>query len=75
MSIETPHRGTESARAAADIVAPVFGWDDDRVEAEVAAYLARVDAELESQQEIVDTEANAERLSAPDLRRIPVSRD
>lgn len=75
VSIETRHRGTESARAAADIVAPVFGWDDDRVEAEVAAYLARVDAELESQQEIVDTEANAERLSARDLRRIPVSRD
>ena len=64
VSIETRHRGTESARAAADIVAPVFGWDDERVEAEVAAYLARVDAELESQQEIVDTEANAERLSA-----------
>ncbi|HET6667425.1 MAG TPA: glycerol-3-phosphate dehydrogenase/oxidase [Intrasporangium sp.] len=75
VSIETPHRGTESARAAADIVAPVFGWDDERIEAEVAAYLARVDAELESQQEIVDTEANAERLSAPDPRRIPVSRD
>ncbi len=75
VSIETRHRGTESARAAADIVAPVFGWDEARVEAEVAAYLARVDAELESQQEIVDTEANAERLSAPDPRRIPVSRD
>ncbi|HKX67379.1 MAG TPA: glycerol-3-phosphate dehydrogenase/oxidase [Intrasporangium sp.] len=75
VSIETPHRGTESARAAADIVAPVFGWDKDRVEAEVAAYLARVDAELESQQGIADTEANAERLSAPDPRRIPVSRD
>ena len=40
VSIETRHRGTESARAAADIVGPVFGWDDDRVEAEVAAYLA-----------------------------------
>ena len=75
VSIETPHRGSESARAAADVLAPVFGWDDDRVEAEVAAYLAQVDAELESQQEIVDTEANAERLSAPDPRRIPVSRD
>ena len=75
VSIETRHRGTESARAAADIVAPVFGWDEARVEAEVAAYLARVDAELESQQEIVDTEANAERLSAPDPRRIPVSRE
>ncbi|WP_353507496.1 glycerol-3-phosphate dehydrogenase/oxidase [Intrasporangium sp.] len=75
VSIETPHRGMESARAVADLVAPVFGWDEARVEAEVAAYLARVDAELESQRETVDTEANAERLSAPDPRRIPVSRD
>ena len=75
VSIETRHRGTESARSAAEIVAPVFGWNEARVEAEVAAYLARVDAELESQQEIVDTEANAERLSAPDPRRIPVSRE
>ncbi len=31
-------------------------------------------AELESQKELADSEANAERLSAPDNRRIPVSR-
>ena len=37
-------------------------------------YLARVEAELESQKELADSEANAERLSAPDVRRIPVSR-
>ena len=46
----------------------------DRIEAEVSGYLARVEAELESQKELVDSEANAERLSAPDARRIPVSR-
>lgn len=75
ISIETPDRGVASAEAAAQLVAPVLGWDADRVAGEVAAYLARVEAELESQRELVDSEANAERLSAPDPRRIPVSRD
>ncbi|GAB3875041.1 glycerol-3-phosphate dehydrogenase/oxidase [Terrabacter terrigena] len=74
ISIETPSRGIDSARAVAEIVAPVLGWDADRVEAEVDAYVARVEAELESQKELADSEANAERLSAPDVRRIPVSR-
>ncbi|HET7398848.1 MAG TPA: glycerol-3-phosphate dehydrogenase/oxidase [Intrasporangium sp.] len=75
ISIETPSRGVDSARAVAELVGPVLGWDAERVESEVAAYAARVDAELESQKELVDSEANAERLSAPDARRIPVSRD
>ena len=74
ISIETPSRGIESARAAATIIAPVLGWDAERVETEVAAYRARVEAELESQKELADSEANAERMSAPDVRRIPVSR-
>ncbi len=74
ISIETPGRGVDSARAVAQIVAPVLGWDAERLDAEVAAYLARVEAELESQKELVDSEANEERLAAPDVRRIPVSR-
>src|SRR5689334_19077737 len=74
ISIETPSRGVESARAVADIIAPVLGWDAEHVEAEVAGYTARVEAERESQKELADSEANAERLSAPDARRIPVSR-
>jgi glycerol-3-phosphate dehydrogenase len=74
ISIETPSRGIDCARAVAEIVAPVLGWDADRLDAEVAAYVARVEAELESQKELVDSEANEERLAAPDVRRIPVSR-
>jgi glycerol-3-phosphate dehydrogenase len=74
ISIETSSRGADSARAVAEIIAPVLGWDAERVEAEVSGYLARVEAELESQKELADSEANAERLSAPDVRRIPVSR-
>ena len=74
ISIETPHRGVDSARAVAELVAPALGWDAGRIEAEVAAYVERVEAERDSQQELVDSEANAERLNAPDPRRIPVSR-
>ena len=74
MSIETRHRGTQSAEAVARLVAPIFGWTDDETARAVASYLARVEAELESQKELADSEANAERLSAPDARRIPVSR-
>jgi glycerol-3-phosphate dehydrogenase len=74
ISIETPHRGTESAEAVARLIAPLCGWDDEQAAREVAAYHARVAAELESQKELADSEANAERLSAPDNRRIPVSR-
>ncbi|WP_374970886.1 glycerol-3-phosphate dehydrogenase/oxidase [Terrabacter sp. BE26] len=74
ISIETPSRGADSASAVADIVAPVLGWDAEQLEAEVTGYVARVEAERESQKELADSEANAERTSAPDTRRIPVSR-
>lgn len=73
ISIESPSRGTDSARAAAEIVAPILGWDLDRVESEVAAYAARVAAEVESQEELEDSQANAERQAAPDIRQIPPS--
>jgi len=74
ISIETPSRGADSARAVAEIVAPVLGWDAEQVDSEVTRYVARVEAERESQKELADSEANAERTSAPDARRIPVSR-
>ncbi len=74
ISIETPDRGIECTQAVAALVAPLLGWGEDRVAAEVGAYRARVEAERESQKELADSEANAERLSAPDVRRIPVSR-
>ncbi len=62
------------ATALAALVAPVLGWDESRVADEIAAYQARVAAERDSQKELADSEANAERTSAPDARRIPVSR-
>ncbi|RKT79254.1 glycerol-3-phosphate dehydrogenase [Terracoccus luteus] len=74
ISIETPDRGVQCAEAVARVVGPVLGWDDARQLEEVERYRARVEAERESQKELADSEANAERLSAPDIRRIPVSR-
>ncbi|WP_347352222.1 glycerol-3-phosphate dehydrogenase/oxidase [Intrasporangium sp.] len=73
VSIESPSRGVDSAAPAAHVVAPILAWDEARVASEVAAYLARVAAERESQEELEDSEANAERLAAPDIRRIPPS--
>ena len=74
ISIETMSRGVDSAETVAQLVAPVLGWDEQRVADEVESYRGRVQAELDSQKELADSEANAERLSAPDARHIPVSR-
>jgi glycerol-3-phosphate dehydrogenase len=69
ISIETTHRGTESADFVAKLVAPVLGWDEETVKREVATYLARVESERASQQEAEDAAADAARLLAPELRR------
>jgi glycerol-3-phosphate dehydrogenase len=68
MSIEYSHRGVASARAVARIVAPVLGWDDERVEAEVRSYTERVEAERASQELPDDEAADAARRAAPDSR-------
>ena len=69
ISIETGHRGTESADFVARLVAPVLGWDEETVKREVATYLARVESERASQEEAEDAAADAARLLAPELRR------
>jgi glycerol-3-phosphate dehydrogenase len=68
LSIEYSHRGTESARAAAELVADVLGWDAGRVEAEVRSYTERVEAERASQALPDDQAADAARREAPDSR-------
>jgi glycerol-3-phosphate dehydrogenase len=50
----------------------VLGWDAETVEAEVTAYLARVEAERQSQEQTDDQNADARRLVAPDTRRTVV---
>ena len=61
--------GRGLAHAAATRGAQLVLWDIS------AEGLEQVAAELESQDELTDSEANEERVAAPDPRRIPVSRD
>lgn len=68
VSIEYPHRGVDCAREVAEVVAPVLGWDDDDIDAEVANYTARVEAEVLSQAQPDDASADALRVSAPEAR-------
>ncbi|MGC9670832.1 glycerol-3-phosphate dehydrogenase/oxidase [Planosporangium sp. 12N6] len=68
ISIETAHRGVDSAEDAALIMGRVLGWDDETRRREVTHYLARVAAERESQRMPDDATAEAARLGAPDLR-------
>jgi glycerol-3-phosphate dehydrogenase len=69
ISIETFHRGTDSARAAARLMGEVLGWSELDRQREVAHYEARVDAERQSQEQVDDQTADAARLGAPDVRR------
>jgi glycerol-3-phosphate dehydrogenase len=75
ISIETFHRGTDCARAAAALLGEVLGWSELDREREVAHYEARVRAERESQQQLDDQTADAARLGAPDVRlgRVPAA--
>lgn len=68
ISIETLDRGLAAAPVVARIMAGPLGWDEATIEREVANYLARVDAELDSQRAADDRTADARRLGAPDVR-------
>lgn len=68
ISIETPHRGTECVDQVADIMATELNWDAATRDLEVRHYLARVDAERDSQRQPDDNTADAARLGAADVR-------
>jgi glycerol-3-phosphate dehydrogenase len=68
ISIETDHRGAASAADAAEVMGDVLGWDRQTRSREVDHYLARVEAERESQRMPDDLAADAARLGAPDVR-------
>ncbi len=68
ISIDTWHRGVDSAQEVAELVAPLLGWDDAAVIDEVQHYRARVAAERDSQVQLDDRTADAARLGAPDVR-------
>ncbi len=68
ISIDTWHRGVDSAEEVAGLVADLLGWDDAAVIDEVQHYRARVAAERDSQVQPDDRTADAARLGAPDVR-------
>jgi glycerol-3-phosphate dehydrogenase len=68
VSIETAHRGVDSAPEVAALMAGPLGWDEERTAREVEHYAARVAAERESQRMPDDRTADAARLGAPDVR-------
>ena len=71
ISIETAHRGVDSAADTSLLMGEVLGWDAARRTREIDNYLARVDAERESQSMPDDLTADAARLGAPDVRAVP----
>jgi glycerol-3-phosphate dehydrogenase len=68
ISFETSHRGVDSAEHAAALMADVLGWDAAHTSREIDHYLARVEAERESQRMPDDLTADAARHGAPDVR-------
>jgi glycerol-3-phosphate dehydrogenase len=68
ISIETAHRGDESAAHAAALMASALGWDAATRSREIDHYLARVAAERQSQQMPDDLTADAARLGAEEVR-------
>jgi glycerol-3-phosphate dehydrogenase len=74
ISFETVHRGTESAEHAAEIMGAVLGWEAAVRAHEVRHYLARVEAERQSQRMPDDATADAARMGAPDVRGFSTDR-
>ncbi len=67
ISIEAWDRGVSAAPVAAELMAEVLGWDEERTKREVDTYLARVQAERDSQEQPDDESADRVRLAAPDI--------
>ncbi|MDR2564482.1 MAG: glycerol-3-phosphate dehydrogenase/oxidase [Bifidobacteriaceae bacterium] len=64
---EVPDAGLAASSVIARLVAPHLGWDQARIEAEVAGYAARVEAERAAARLATDAEAEAARLQAQEL--------
>jgi glycerol-3-phosphate dehydrogenase len=56
------------AEEVARLVAATLGWSEADIEREVTHYLARVEAERDSQTRIDDETADAARMGASDVR-------
>jgi glycerol-3-phosphate dehydrogenase len=67
ISIETWDRGAGSAHQTARLMAGVLGWSKEQEEKEVWHYLARLEAERNSQKQPDDETADAARVGAPEI--------
>jgi glycerol-3-phosphate dehydrogenase len=74
ISFETSHRGSESAVHAAEVMGDALGWDAAVRAREVEHYLARVEAERQSQRMPDDLTADAARMGAADVRGFAADR-
>ncbi len=67
INFETFDRGVGSARPAAELMGEALGWDQGRLEREIAHYTAQIAAERESQLQPDDRSADAARIGVPDF--------
>lgn len=63
VAIEAWDSGRAAAPVVARLMAAELGWDEAKTDAETQAYLARVDAERASEQELTDADANRVRIA------------
>jgi len=68
ISIEYPHRGVACAGVIASMMGDILGWDSATLDTEVGSYVARVDAERDSQSHYDDEAADKVRTAAPEVR-------
>jgi glycerol-3-phosphate dehydrogenase len=68
ISIEYPHRGVACAGVIASMMGDILGWDAATLDTEVGSYVARVEAERESQSHYDDEAADKVRTAAPEVR-------
>jgi glycerol-3-phosphate dehydrogenase len=68
ISIEYPHRGVACAELIATMMGDILGWDGPTKALEVGSYVARVEAERESQSHYEDEAADKVRTAVPEVR-------
>jgi len=68
IAFEVPDRGLQAADEVARLMASVLGWDRDTVDAELAHYRGRLEAEAAAQALLSDADSDSARAHARDPR-------
>lgn len=66
INMEVQDRGVEAAPTVAQLMAEELGWNDEKRDQQLDAYIKRVEAELKANAAPSDAEAQQARLEAPD---------